>query len=103
VASLRQLHFAVLFLGVHGMIERDGFSTPNLLEADVNRAFVDAAHQLVVLADHTRWGQVGLSSIAPLEAADIVITDTGLDIMAQQRMAELVGNLRIVEARETAS
>lgn len=103
VASLRQLHLDVLFLGVHGMTERAGFSTPNLLEADVNRAFVEAAHQLVVLADHTKWGQVGLSSIAPLGAADIVITDTGLDSMAQQRMGEIVGDLRLVEAREAAS
>lgn len=103
VASLRQLHLDVLFLGVHGMTERAGFSTPNFLEADVNRAFVEAAHQLVVLADHTKWGKVGLSSIAPLEAADIVITDKALERTAQDRMRDLVGDLRLVDVTAPAS
>ena len=58
----------MLFLGVHGMSERAGFTTPNLMEADINRALVAAAERLVVLADHTKWGTVGISSIVPLDA-----------------------------------
>lgn len=96
VAALRQMHLDLLFLGVHGMSERAGYSTPNLLEADVNRAFVDAAHRLVVVADHTKWGQVGLSTIVPLEAADIVISDTALPEEARARLGERVDDLRLV-------
>lgn len=103
VTALRQLHLDVLFLGVHGMTERSGFSTPNLLESDVNRAFVAASNRLVVLADHTKWGQVGLSTIAPLDRADVVVTDDGLDAVARARLAELVGSLTIVEAAMEAS
>ncbi len=98
VTALRQLHLDLLFLGVHGMSERAGYSTPNLLEADVNRAFVDAAHRLVVVADHTKWGQVGLSTIVPLEDADVVISDTALPRDARVRLSELVGDLRLVDA-----
>jgi DeoR/GlpR family transcriptional regulator of sugar metabolism len=97
VSALRQFHLDLLFLGVHGMTERAGFSTPNLLEADVNRAFVEAAHGLVVLADHTKWGKVGLSSIASLDKADVVITDDGLDRRDRERLTELVAELRVVE------
>lgn len=100
VAALRQLHLDVLFLGVHGMTERAGYSTPNLLEADVDRAFVEASHHLVVLADHTKWGQVGLSSIAPLEAADVLVTDSGLERDARRRLVECVGELQVVEVNE---
>jgi DeoR/GlpR family transcriptional regulator of sugar metabolism len=60
ISALRQLHLDVVFLGVHGMDPHRGFTTPNLLEADVDRAFVDAAQRLVVIADHTKWGVVGL-------------------------------------------
>ena len=98
VTALRQLHLDLLFLGVHGMSERAGYSTPNLLEADVNRAFVDAAHRLVVLADHTKWGQVGLSTIVPLEDADVVVSDTSLARDARMRLSELVGDLRLADA-----
>ena len=37
VAALGTMHVDQLFLGVHGMSERAGFSTPNMLEADTNR------------------------------------------------------------------
>jgi DeoR/GlpR family transcriptional regulator of sugar metabolism len=103
VAALRQLHLDVLFLGVHGMSERAGYSTPNLLEADVNRAFVDAAHRLVVVADRTKWGQVGLATIAPLDRADLVITDQGLEPRARERLIEIVGEVRLVETTESAA
>ena len=63
VAAIGTLHLDMLFLGVHGMSERAGYTTPNLMEADVNRALVEAAERLVVLADHTKWGTVGISSI----------------------------------------
>ena len=78
VGSLEKLHLDVLFLGVHGMDLRAGYTTPNLLEADTDRALVAAARRLVVLADHTKWGTVGISTIARLEDADVVVTDDGM-------------------------
>src|SRR5262245_63473292 len=47
VQALAALHLDQVFLGVHGMAERAGFTTPNLLEADTNRAFVEASQRLV--------------------------------------------------------
>jgi DeoR family glycerol-3-phosphate regulon repressor len=32
-----------------------GYSTLNLAEAEINRAFIAAARRVVVLADHTKW------------------------------------------------
>jgi DeoR family fructose operon transcriptional repressor len=63
-ASLKQLHLDVLFLGVHGMDAHAGFTTPNLLEAETDRAFMASARSTVVLADHSKWGVVGIASIA---------------------------------------
>jgi DeoR/GlpR family transcriptional regulator of sugar metabolism len=79
VQALTSLHLDQVFLGIHGMTERAGYTTPNLLEADTNRAFVEASQRLIVVADHSKWNTVGLASIAPLGAADTVITDDGLD------------------------
>ena len=70
-------------MGVHGISERAGFSTPNLMEAETNRAFVAATERLVVLADHTKWNVTGLSSIAPLAQAETLITDTGIPTAAK--------------------
>src|SRR5918997_1532302 len=98
VAAIGTLHLDMLFLGVHGMSERAGYTTPNLMEADVNRALVEAAEQLVVLADHTKWGTVGISSIVPLNRADVLITDDGLDEAARAILIEQVPELMVVSA-----
>ncbi|HEX2130833.1 MAG TPA: DeoR/GlpR family DNA-binding transcription regulator [Actinophytocola sp.] len=96
VSALAQLHLDIVFLGVHGMAETAGFTTPNLLEADTDRALVAAGRRLVVLADHTKWGTVGLSTIARLGDADVVISDDGLPDEARAALAEHVEDVRLV-------
>lgn len=87
VAAIRSLHLDMVFLGVHGMTERAGFTTPNLVEAETNRALVAAAERLVVLADHTKWGTVGISSMAGLAEAEAVVSDPGLPEAARTALA----------------
>jgi DeoR/GlpR family transcriptional regulator of sugar metabolism len=93
VSSLRTFNLDTVFIGVHGMHERAGFSTPNLLEADTNRAFVDATDELVVLADNTKWGVAGLATFADLEEATVCITDDALSEHARSVLQDRVGRL----------
>ncbi|WP_053207364.1 DeoR/GlpR family DNA-binding transcription regulator [Jiangella muralis] len=93
VSSLHQLHLDIVFLGVHGIDPLAGFTTPNLLEADTDRALVAAGRRLVVVADHTKWGTVGISTIAPLDGADVLVTDDGLAADAADVLAGRVGEL----------
>ncbi|MER7441801.1 DeoR/GlpR family DNA-binding transcription regulator [Micromonospora avicenniae] len=96
-SAIGSLNVDLLFLGVHGMSQRTGFTTPNLLEAGVNRCLVGSARRLVVLADHTKWETIGIATIAPLEAADILITDAGLPPEGRTLIGEQVGELILVE------
>ena len=98
VAALRSLHVDWLFLGVHGVDERAGFTTPNLVEAETDRALIASARQVVVTADSSKWGVVGLSSIARLEEVDVLVTDDGLDPDTQRVVASRVGRLVIAPA-----
>lgn len=93
VQALGALHLDQVFMGVHGMNERAGFTTPNLLEAETNRSFIAAAQRLVVVADHAKWDTVGLASIAPLAAADTVITDAALRPDAREILRNHVPNI----------
>ncbi|SCL49615.1 transcriptional regulator, DeoR family [Micromonospora citrea] len=98
-AAVRSLNVDVLFLGVHGMSPRTGFTTPNLLEAGINRCLVDASRRLVVLADHTKWETIGIATIAPLAEADVLVTDAGLPVAARHQVGDQVGELVVVEVR----
>ena len=86
--AIAALHFDVLFLGVHGISVEAGLSTPNLAEAETNRRLVQSARRVVVVADHTKWGTVGLSSFAALEQVDTLVTDAGLPAEARTEIAE---------------
>ena len=56
-----------------------------------------------MLADHTKWGTVGISTIAELAEADVVISDAGLPEEAREELAERVGELIIADPTESES
>ncbi|GGT56650.1 DeoR/GlpR family DNA-binding transcription regulator [Streptomyces atratus] len=93
--AIASLHFDVLFLGVHGISVEAGLSTPNLAEAETNRRFVQSARRVVVVADHTKWGKVGLSSFATLEQVDTFVTDSGLSAAAREEIEEHLPGLLV--------
>jgi DeoR/GlpR family transcriptional regulator of sugar metabolism len=95
-ATIRSLHFDQLFLGVHGMDPHAGFTTPNLAEAETNRALISRARQVIVVADSSKWATVGLADFGPLSVADVLITDEGLPAEARATLAEFVGELMVV-------
>jgi DeoR/GlpR family transcriptional regulator of sugar metabolism len=97
VNAIRSLNVDVLFMGVHGMSTHAGFTTPNLMEAETDRALVAAARRLVVCADHTKWELVGISTIAALHDAHMLITDAGLSGAACDALAAEVGELVIAD------
>jgi len=91
--ALRALHTDWLFLGVHGIDQDAGLTTPNLAEAETDRALVASARRLVVVADSTKWGVVGLSTVATLDRIDVLVTDSGLGGCARSVLDAEVGRL----------
>jgi DeoR/GlpR family transcriptional regulator of sugar metabolism len=100
LASLRGLHVDVLFLGVHGLDPAAGLSTPNLLEAETNRTLMACASRVVVVADATKFGVVGLSSFAALDAVDVLVTDAELDDEHRRTLSDHVGELIVAAPLE---
>jgi DeoR family transcriptional regulator of aga operon len=75
--TLRRLSADLLFLGVDGFDVHYGLSTPNLLEAKVNRVMVEVAKRTVAVCDSSKFGHRSLSLIVPTSAVQEVITDRG--------------------------
>ena len=97
VEVIRSLHVDSVFMGTHGMDPRSGLTTPNILEAETNRALIEAGRRLIVLADHTKWGTIGISSVARLEDADTIVSDSGLDPAARSQLGSAVRRLILVD------
>ena len=76
--TLRRLSADLLFLGVDGFDVHFGLSTPNLLEAKVNRVMVEVAKKTIAVCDSSKFGRRSLSLISPPSALHEVITDRGV-------------------------
>jgi DeoR/GlpR family transcriptional regulator of sugar metabolism len=100
--TLQSMHLDIVFMGVHGFDIRAGFTTPNLLEADTDRELVKAGRRLVVLADHTKVGVIGISTIATLDQADVVIVDDGLDPGQRAALQEHLQHLVTARSKTSA-
>jgi DeoR family transcriptional regulator, aga operon transcriptional repressor len=73
--SLRRISADLLFLAVDGFDVDYGLTTPNLLEAKVNRVMMENAKTTVVVCDSSKFGRRSLSLIAPTSAVHHTITD----------------------------
>ena len=76
--SLRRLSADLLFLAVDGFDVQYGLTTPNLLEARVNRAMAEAARRTIVVCDFSKFGRRSLSLILPTTAVHETITDRNI-------------------------
>jgi DeoR family fructose operon transcriptional repressor len=86
---LARLNVDVAFIATNGCSAQRGLTTPDPAEAAVKRAMIDAARRTVLLADHTKVGDVHFAAFASMADIDVMITDTGLDdrLVAEIRAA----------------
>ncbi|MGO4956599.1 DeoR/GlpR family DNA-binding transcription regulator [Luteococcus sp. Sow4_B9] len=75
VAWLSRLRVDVAFIGTNGLNREHGLSTPDSAEAVVKEQMVRSARRVVVLADSRKFGAETATSFAPIDAADVIVTD----------------------------
>lgn len=72
---LRHVHADRLFLGCNGLSAATGVTNANHEEAEIKRLMVEQSREVVVVADHSKLGQVSRARVAPAEAVTTLITD----------------------------
>ncbi|WP_425583684.1 DeoR family transcriptional regulator [Streptomyces macrosporus] len=73
--SLQGLRVSRAFLSGSGLTAERGLSTSNMLSASVDRALVQAAAEVVVLADHTKLGVDTMFQTVPPDLITRLVTD----------------------------
>nr|WP_265737216.1 DeoR/GlpR family DNA-binding transcription regulator [Actinacidiphila rubida] len=73
--SLQGLRVSRAFLSGAGLTAERGLSTSNMLSASVDRALVQAAAEVVVLADHTKLGSDTMFQTVPTDLITHLVTD----------------------------
>lgn len=87
IRELADTHVGVAFLGTDGISSERGLTTTDTREAAVKRAMIQAAHKVVVLADHSKIGNDQLARFGGLDQVDSIITDSGLETELAQQLS----------------
>lgn len=67
----------VLIMGI-GSITESGFCNNNTLVVGSEQKMIEIADKVIIVADRTKYARSGMFPVAPLSAADVVVSDTGL-------------------------
>jgi DeoR family transcriptional regulator, aga operon transcriptional repressor len=76
--SLGKLSADMLFLAVDGFDVQSGLTTPNQLEARVNRAMSKSARRTIVVCDSSKFGRRSMALIMDVSSVHETITDQGI-------------------------
>ncbi len=83
---LKTLHVDKAFLGCNSIHLDYGLSTANIFEAEVKRQMMASSEESVLLADHTKFGKISLSFIAPIGDLSYLITDANTPVEIAQNI-----------------
>lgn len=75
-----------LFLGTQAADLEHGLTDTTLEIAQIKRAMIHSAREVVLLADSSKWNTTGSIKVAPLTDAHLVITDSGMPATLQKQI-----------------
>ena len=85
------------FMGANGVSIKRGLTTPDLNQAEIKKAMMDIASEVIVLCDSSKIGSVTFAQIAPLERVDRLITDHGADENEIQQFKDIGVQVDIIK------
>lgn len=92
--TLKMIKVDKTFLGTNGLDLEEGISTPHLLEAQVKKAMIQAAKEVILLCDHSKINRISFAKVAPVSSLDILITDQKAPTDFLERIKEQ--NVRVI-------
>ncbi len=87
IDNLRQVYADKVILGVDGVSIKHGCTVPSNAEAEVVRQMIERTRgQIIIVADHSKWGVVSNYQVATIDEIDKFITDEDIDASANESL-----------------
>jgi DeoR/GlpR family transcriptional regulator of sugar metabolism len=99
VALIREFHVDYAVMGADA-VSPEGITNINSNEVSMKRAMLDAADQVIVVADSSKFGRPALVRVASLKSVDLIVTDEGL---SEESAAEYPTTIRRVPSEISAA
>lgn len=93
--SLRDLRADKVIIGIHAISLEHGLTNDYLSETMTDRTILQIGQQVIVVADHTKFGRVSTVHVAPVEKVHTIITDSlvekeYLDLLKEKQIEIIV-------------
>ncbi|GHV71153.1 galactitol utilization operon repressor [Spirochaetia bacterium] len=92
--TIARLNVRLAFVGTDGFTLERGMTTHLMEGAEIVKAMKAHAKTTVLTADSSKYGKIGFSSVLPLSAMDLILTDGNLDDRAEAELREAGINIR---------
>ncbi len=96
IEALKRVHARRLIMSVGGITERGLFNTNSLL-AETERQMIESADDVIVVADHSKFGHSELAHLGGLDVVDTIVVNDGLSEEWQERIKDSGVSLVIAE------
>src|SRR5262245_54386633 len=82
ISTMQSIRVRTAILGAGGIV-REGIYNSNLLLVETERQMMSCGQEVMIVADHTKFGRLALARLCGLEEVHSVVVDSGLG--AEQR------------------
>ena len=88
IDNLKQVFANKAIIGVDGISLKHGCTVPTNAEAEVVRQMIERTKgQVIIVADHSKWGVVSNFQVAAIDEVDRLVSDDRLDPSAVESLA----------------
>jgi DeoR/GlpR family transcriptional regulator of sugar metabolism len=88
-AFFRNIYVDKLFLATGGISPSFELTYPGYSDLAVKKAMIDAAKEVYLLADSTKFGVASFASLGSIDCVDAVVTDSGIDDETRKQLDAL--------------
>jgi DeoR family fructose operon transcriptional repressor len=88
IENLSQIFANKAIIGVDGISLKHGCTVPSNAEAEIVRQMIKQTRgEIIVVADHSKWGVVSNFQVAAIDEINRLVSDPGLDPLAFESLA----------------
>ena len=93
--ALRELRPQKVIMGIRAISLDEGLTNDYLPEVSTDRVIIQSAPEVILVADHSKFGQVSTALVAPIAAVNTLVTDSAVDPEVLTGLRELIVNILI--------
>src|SRR5579875_2808344 len=102
IATMQSIRVGTAILGAGGIV-REGIYNSNLLLVETERQMMSCGQEVMIVADHSKFGRLALARLCGLEEVQSIVVDSGLGAEHRAMLEEAGLTIRIAPVAEGRS